>query len=72
MEEMHFTVAEVAKIFQYNPQTIRKMIKKGRIFAFRLGKGNKSPYRIKREEVERLVDVGFEEQMQELKRMLQE
>jgi hypothetical protein len=68
--EPHYTVEDLSKIFRYDPQTIRKMIKEGRIHAFRLGKGKKSPYRIMPEEVGRLREVGFEEQMEELKASL--
>ncbi len=60
---MHYTVEEFAKIFKYDPQTIRRMIREKRIHAFRLGKGKKSPYRIMHVEVERLRQIGFEEQM---------
>lgn len=63
---MHYTVEEFAKIFKYDPQTIRRLIREGRIFAFRLGKGKRAPYRIMQEEVGRLREVGFEEQMRNL------
>lgn len=59
----HYTVTEFAQIFKYDPQTIRRLIREGRIFAFRLGKGKNSPYRIMAAEVERLTLIGFEEQM---------
>ena len=65
----HFTVEEVAEIFKYNPQTIRRLIRMGRIHAFRLGNGKKAPYRIVEEEIERLRVIGFQEQMEELKRI---
>jgi excisionase family DNA binding protein len=68
----NYTVEDVAKIFQYHPATIRRLIKKGRIFAFRLGNGKKSPYRIKHEEIERLIEIGFEEQIKELRIVLQD
>lgn len=64
---MHYTVEEFAKIFKYDPQTIRRMIRAGRIHAFRLGKGKNSPYRIMEIEIERLRQIGFEEQMSENK-----
>ena len=62
---MHYTVAESAVIFKYDPQTIRRLIREGRIFAFKLGKGKNAPYRIMASEVERLTLIGFEEQFKE-------
>jgi excisionase family DNA binding protein len=62
---MHYTVEEFAKLFKYDPQTIRRLIREKRIHAFRLGKGKKSPYRIMQEEVGRLREIGFEEQMKD-------
>ena len=67
---IHYTVDDLSKIFQYDPQTIRRLIREGRIYAFRLGKGRKAPYRIMSEEVERLRAVGFDEQMKDLKENL--
>lgn len=61
----HYTVNDLAKIFKYDAQTIRKLIREGRIHAFRLGKGKQSPYRILAEEVGRLREVGFEQQFKE-------
>lgn len=61
-EFRHFSVEQFAEIFGYHPETIRRLIREGRIFAFRLGKGKKAPYRIAYEEVGRLRQVGFEEQ----------
>ena len=62
--QSHLTVNELAEILKYDPQTIRRLIREGRIFAFRVGKGKKSPYRILPEEVGRLRLIGFEEQLQ--------
>lgn len=71
MLEKHYTVEEIAEIFRYHAQTIRRLIKAGRIHAFRLGKGKKSPYRIMEQEVHRLRIAGFEQQMKELKASLE-
>lgn len=62
---MHYTVEEFSKIFKYDPQTIRRLIRNKRIHAFKLGKGKNSPYRIMQEEVGRLREIGFEEQMKQ-------
>ncbi len=48
------TVEEFAKLMKMHPNTIRKAIKKGNIFASRPGMGKKSPYRIAESEIERL------------------
>lgn len=60
--KMHYTVKDLATIFKYDPQTIRRLIREKRIHAFRLGKGKNSHYRIMQEEVGRLRQIGFEEQ----------
>lgn len=52
------TVKDVADILRSHPQTIRFMIRKGVISAFKLGCGVKSPYLISPEEVERLIKSG--------------
>ena len=72
MTEKLYTVDNLAEIFSYNPQTIRNLIRKGRIKAFKLGNGKKAPWRILQVEVERLQMIGFEEQMKELKQQLKD
>lgn len=68
MSQDHFTVFDLAQIFRYHPDTIRRWIRQGRIHAFRVGAGKKASWRILPIEVERLRVVGFEEQMEELKK----
>lgn len=65
MTQSHYTVKDLSEIFQYDPQTIRRLIKLGRIHAFKIGKGKNAPYRIMHIEVERLRQIGFDEQMNE-------
>lgn len=72
MNPSHYTVSELAQIFKYSPRTILRLIKEGRIHAFRLGKGKKAPYRIMQEEVGRLREIGFDEQLKELKEILKD
>jgi excisionase family DNA binding protein len=65
MTEKYFTVNEVAEKLKYNPQTIRKFIREGRIYAFKVGKNGS--YRILETELERLILIGFDKQMEYLK-----
>jgi hypothetical protein len=48
------TVEEFAKRIKMHPQSIRRSIKQGKIFASRPSMGKKSPYRILESELERL------------------
>jgi len=45
-ETSFFTVDELAKHLRVHPITIRKYIKNGRINAFKVGYGKRSPWRI--------------------------
>ena len=66
--KQHYTVKEVAQILRHDPQTIRKMIRTGRINAFKLGSGTRrTPYLIAEEELERLSVIGYEENLKQLK-----
>jgi excisionase family DNA binding protein len=49
------TVDEFAKLIGSTRGTVIRLIKSGKILAFRLSDSMKSPYRIKRSEVERLI-----------------
>jgi excisionase family DNA binding protein len=62
-----FTVKETANLLKIHEQTVRKYIRNGRIHAFRIGKSQKTPYRITEEELERLKLIAFEEQMNLIK-----
>lgn len=48
------TVEEFANRIKMHPQSVRKSIKEGKIFASRPGMGKNSPYRIAESELERL------------------
>jgi excisionase family DNA binding protein len=50
----YFTVQEFAKKLKVHPSTVRRDIKKGKIYAFRSSSGLKSGYRIAESELERL------------------
>lgn len=48
------TLQEFSERIKMHPGTVRKAIRKGKIFASRPGMGKKSPYRIPESELERL------------------
>lgn len=58
------TVREFADKTQLHHSTIRKSIKAGKIFASRIGIGERSPYRIAESELERLHLQGMFESKQ--------
>lgn len=56
MQNEILTVAQFAAKIKVKPLTVRRLIKEGIIVAFRLSTKEKSPYRIKESEIERLID----------------
>jgi len=59
--EKQLTVDEVADLLRADRRTIVKMIKFGRINAFKLGYGRRSRYLIDPNEIKRLIDSGNEQ-----------
>lgn len=55
MEQDFLTVQEFADLMRLNYHTITRSIKNGRINAFRVGVGKKSPFRIPRSEIYRIA-----------------
>ena len=55
------TINEFADEIRVHPNTVRKMIKTGRLNAFRTGSGKTSSYRIARSEINRLSIVDLED-----------
>lgn len=55
------TVDEFAQKMRMHPNSVRKAIKKGKIFASRPGVGVNSPYRIAESELERIHLQGMYE-----------
>jgi len=53
------TVEEFAKCIKMHPGTVRRAIKKGKIYASRPSLGIKAPYRIAESELERLQLQGM-------------
>ena len=54
MNKEFYSVEEFAILLDLTPQTIRKSIREGRIFAIRAGIGKKSAYRIHHSQIDRL------------------
>lgn len=64
----HYTTKEAGEILRHSEQAIRRMIRNGRIHAFKIGGGvRRSPYLISEDELERLSVIGYEENMKQLK-----
>ena len=53
------TVNEFAEVIGVHPNSVRNMIKKGRLNAFRVGGGERSSYRISKSEINRLSVVDL-------------
>lgn len=60
MNEKFYTVEEFAEKLRMSAQTIRRHIRAGEIFAFKIGEGKQSSYRIRESELIRLQTVGHE------------
>lgn len=54
MDINFLTVEEFAKRIKMHPNTVRRAIRKGKIFAARPAVGKRAPYRISESELERL------------------
>jgi excisionase family DNA binding protein len=55
MNDNIFTLKEFAKRIKVGRLTVMKMIKQGKIIAFRVSDAPKSPYRIRESEIDRLI-----------------
>lgn len=67
MNETFYTTKEVAKILKCSPRFVRKLITNGRIYAIKLTNTKKAEYRISSVELEKLICVGYDEHMANLK-----
>ncbi|MCK5019455.1 MAG: hypothetical protein KAS32_20520 [Candidatus Peribacteraceae bacterium] len=61
MEKEYHTVSEVAFKFDVCTRTILNGIKAGKIRAFRVGPGKRSPFRIHHSEIQRIEVQGIHE-----------
>ena len=66
-KEKFLQVFEFANIMNVSSATVLRAIRKGRINAFRVGPGKRSPYRIPYTEIERIQLMSHEEIMNNLK-----
>jgi len=63
MNEKILSVKEFAGKIKVTRLTVMRMIKAGKILAFRLSDAQKSPYRIKESEVDRLISFELHKKM---------
>ena len=70
MDKEFYSVNDLINIFGVTRQTILNCIKYGRIQAFRVGIGSRSPYRINRIEIERIQKMGFQETLRNIQEYL--
>jgi len=63
MNDNVFTLMEFAKRIKVGRLTVMKMIKQGKIIAFRVSDAPKSPYRIRESEIDRLVSFELNKRM---------
>jgi len=68
MNENILTLNEFAKKIKVTRLTVMRMIKAGKIIAFRLTDAPKSPYRIRESEVDRLISFELHKKMQKEKK----
>ncbi len=71
MQKEFYSVSDMAKLLDVNRQTIQTAIRFGRIQAFRVGIGKRSPYRIHHTEIERIQKIDFENVVNNLKDLMQ-
>lgn len=67
MTEHLYTVHEFAIIMRVKDRAITRLIRLGRIHAFRPGIGKRCAYRIPQSEIERLQTMGFEKTLEALR-----
>jgi excisionase family DNA binding protein len=60
----YLSINDFAKKIGVHPNSVRNMIKKGRLSTFRIGGGKTSSYRIPYSEIERLCLINLEEIIQ--------
>jgi excisionase family DNA binding protein len=61
-----FSILEFAQLIKVHPNTIRNMIKNGRLCAFRVGGGRTSSYRISKSEIHRISVLDLENIIQDI------
>lgn len=62
----YYTIKEFACKLSVHEQTVRRLIKKGRLNAFRIGGGIKSGYRIPASEINRIALFDMEQLIEKI------
>lgn len=71
IEQDYISINDFAKWIGVHPNTVRRMIKNKRIFAFRIGYGKTGAYRIAKIEIQRICEVDLKETIElEVKKRL--
>jgi len=68
-EEDFYTVMEFSNKLRIHPNTVRKLVKSGKIQSFRIGEGPRSDYRIPKTEISRICEFDM---MKLIERMIDE
>lgn len=66
MREEYLSIIEFAKKLHVHPNTIRRLIKKGRVQAVKLCTGKKCTYRIAESEVGRIAMFDLEDMIEKI------
>jgi len=61
-----YSVQEFSEIFCVHPHTIRAAIKAGRLNALRIGRSPRSAFKIPHSEIDRIMEISFEENFKNL------
>lgn len=71
MDDYLYTVHEFAIILRVKDTAVTRLIRLGRIQAFRYSIGKRSAYRIRQSELERLQSMDFERTLEALRPLLE-
>ena len=71
-QDRFYTVREASKILKTSEQSLRRLIRLGRIKAFRLSIGKKASFRINYIELEKIQSVGYSDILMNLDEIIKE
>lgn len=66
-KDRHFlTIYEFADEIFVHPNTVRNMIRSGRLSAFKIGEGRTSAYRIAKSEINRMAEIDLKKIVEDM------